>query len=112
MEPAFLVFASAVLSSGRRLVSLAPGSRRHTDELLERAVECGLGFVADLDASVGEACAPLNETRRKLEPPARHILHRRNLHELHESAGKGGARQTDLLCQPVEGPRIGRSPMD
>src|SRR5262245_13299851 len=98
MEPAFRVFASAVLSSGRRLVSLAPGSWRHTDELLERAVEGGLGFVADLGTSVREAYAPLDEARRKLEPPARHILHRRNLDELREPAGEGGARQADLLC--------------
>ena len=43
-------FLSAVLSADLRLVSLAPGSRRHTYKLLVRAVECGLRFVADLDA--------------------------------------------------------------
>src|SRR4029434_6708601 len=112
MDPAFLVFASAGLSSRLLLVSLAPGSRRHAHELLERAVEGGLGFVADLDARIGEACAPVDEARREVEPPARHILHRRDLDELREPVGKGGAGQADLPCQPVQGPRTVRSAMD
>src|SRR4051794_24364752 len=44
----------AILASGLRLVSFAPGSRRHPYEFLKRAVECGLGFVADFSAGVRE----------------------------------------------------------
>ena len=102
----------SILSSGLRSMSLAPGSRRHTYEFLERAVECGFGFVANLGAGMRKACALFDQPRSKLKPPARHVLHRRNFNELGEPSGKGGAREADLLCQPVEGPRLGRPSMD
>jgi hypothetical protein len=52
------------------------------------------------------------EPRSKLKTPARHVLHRRNFNKLGEPAGKGGARATDFLRQPVEGPRLCRPAMD
>ena len=110
--PRIQVFASAVLLLDRRLASFPPGTRRHTYEFLESAIECGFGFVADLGARVGEAYALFNEPRSKLKTPARHVLHRWDLDELGEPAGKGGARKSDLLRQFLERPRLRRSSMD
>src|ERR1700750_3468646 len=110
--PRIQVFASAVLLVDRRLASFPPGARRHTYEFLEGPIESSLGFVAHLGADIGEACALFDEARRQLKPPARHILHRWDLDELGEPAGKGGARKTDLLRQYIEGPRLRRSSMD
>src|SRR3954447_16972672 len=92
----------AILSRGLRSMSFAPGSWRYTYEFLKRTVECGFGFVADCSAGVCEACALFDQPRSKLKPPARDVLHRRNLNKLGKPCGKGGARQTDFLRQPVE----------
>ena len=107
-----LIFPSAVLLLNQRLASFAPGARRHTYKFFESAIECGFRFIADLGARVGEAYALFNEPRSKLQTPARHILYRRNLDKLGEPACKGGARETDLLRQLVEGPRLCRPAMD
>ena len=93
-------------TSSHRLASLAPGAWGYADEFLEGPIESGLGFVAHFGACIGEACALFDETRRKLEAPARHILHRRDLDELGEPAGKGGARKSHLSAYGPEAERL------